>query len=249
MRNLKFKLSYDGTNYNGWQIQAYQENVTTIQGVVQRAAQEIFDEKVEVIGSGRTDAGVHALGQVANVQIVSHKIPAEKVPKALNSFLPEDIRAYDCEEISHDFHARFSAKRKWYRYAVYNHSMPSVFLRNYTFFEKSRLDIPLMREAGNYLRGTHNFSSFCASGSLVKSYLRTVKFLKIWKRQKMIFIDIQADGFLYNMVRIIAGTLLEVGKGEKITPQELGQILESRDRRKAGPTLPAEGLYLIKVFY
>lgn len=249
MRNLKVKLAYDGTNYNGWQIQINQKNVTTIQAVVQEAVEKIFDEKVQVVGSGRTDAGVHALGQVINFKITSHKIPAERIPKVLNSFLPQDIRALDCEEVSCDFHARFNAKKKWYRYAVYNHSMPNVFLRNHVSFENSKIDVSLMRKAGSYLKGTHDFSSFCASGSLIKDYVRTVTFLKVWKRRRMIFIDIKANGFLYQMARIIAGTLLEIGKGKKITPQEISHILEARDRQRAGPTSPAEGLYLIKVFY
>ncbi|MBZ4688526.1 MAG: tRNA pseudouridine38-40 synthase [Clostridia bacterium] len=247
MRNLKVTIAYDGTNFNGWQVQTKQRHVRTVQATVQNAVKKIFKEESQITAAGRTDAGVHARGQVINFYTKS-SIPADRVPLALNSVLPQDIVAFNCEEVDEAFHARYSAYKKWYRYVIYNDMFPDVFSRDYAHFVRSKLDLETIRAAASKFKGTHDFRSFCASGTSVQDFVRTVKSCRISKKGKYLFIDVAGDGFLYNMVRIIAGTLLEVGKG-KIAPEEITEIIEAREREKAGPTAPAKGLYLMKVFY
>jgi tRNA pseudouridine38-40 synthase len=268
MRNLKLTIEYDGKNYCGWQIQkGHKSQVTShksksIQEVIEDTLRKILQEKVRLIASGRTDARVGALAQVANFKTASNITPI-KLQKALNSLLPDDIVINNVERVPLDFHSRFSAKSKIYRYFILNQPYPSVFLNNRVYFYRYPLDIKLMRRGAHFLLGRHDFKSFCASGSSAKSTIRTIKKISIGikrytlylpcrqadaLRSRLIIIDIEADGFLYNMARNIAGNLIEVGRG-KLSPGDLLGILRLRDRRRAGPCAPAGGLYLLKVLY
>jgi len=242
--NVKIVLEYDGTDYSGWQRQ---KNAPTIQEVLETSISAITREKIQVIGSGRTDAGVHALEQVANFK-TNTKIPIEKLPYAINSKLPEDIVVKDARIVPDNFHARFSAKSKIYAYTIYNAPFPSPIYRKHSLFIAMPLDVKSMTKAAISLTGVHDFSAFKASGSPVKSPIRHVMGIEVLKEGAFIKILIQANGFLYNMVRIMAGTLLEVGKG-KTQPWEVASILLSRDRNRAGKTLPPHGLSLLKVNY
>lgn len=246
MRNIKLTIEYDGTNYAGWQIQNSHRS-KTIQEVIEKTLRKILQEKIKIIGSGRTDAGVHALGQVANFKTNS-KIPLEKIQQALNSLLPDDIVIVKVDEAGPDFHARFDAKSKLYRYLIVNRNYPSAFLRKQSYFYPYPLDVDLMRREAKCLVGRHDFRSFQASDKIGRSSIRTVKQIKIKNSKGMITIDIEADGFLYNMVRNIVGTLVEVGRG-RFSAGSTKRILSLKDRRKAGPTAPACGLCLIKVNY
>lgn len=242
--NVKILLEYDGSNYHGWQRQ---KNALTIQEVVEEAVYKVTGEKVKVIGAGRTDAGVHARGQVANFH-TNCRIPVERLPYAINSHLPEDIVVKGAEEVPDDFHARYSAKAKVYTYTIYNAPFPSPLMRKYSYFYPHILDVEAMQEAAKAFVGIHDFTAFRASGSPVKSSIRNVMRLEVKKNKDVITIEVEADGFLYNMVRIIAGTLLEVGSGKR-TPEEIPSVISSRDRERAGITLPAHGLCLEKVVY
>ena len=242
--NVKILLEYDGSNYHGWQRQ---KNALTIQEVVEEAVYKVTGEKVKVIGAGRTDAGVHARGQVANFH-TNCRIPVERLPYAINSHLPEDIAVKGAEEVPDDFHARYSAKAKVYTYTIYNAPFPSPLMRKYSYFYPHILDVEAMQEAAKAFVGVHDFTAFRASGSPVKSSVRNVMRLEVKKSKDVITIEVEADGFLYNMVRIIAGTLLEVGSGKR-TPEEIPLVISSRDRERAGITLPAHGLCLEKVVY
>lgn len=245
MRNIKITLEYDGTNYSGWQIQKNTEQ--TIQQILQDALSEINKSPVKVTGASRTDAGVHALGQVANFKL-DVPIPLARIPMALNSLLPEDIVCKEAWEVDLDFHARYDAKGKMYRYRILNQAQPSVFIRNYVYHYSYPLDLNLMREAASYLKGTHDFNSFQASGSSIRNTVRTIEKLEVIDRAPEVWIEVKGDGFLYNMVRIIAGTLIEVASG-KILPDRVKDILAARDRTRAGFTAPARGLILLKVYY
>jgi tRNA pseudouridine38-40 synthase len=268
MRNLKLEIEYEGTNYCGWQIQK-SHHVTTspsqkprsIQETIERTLQRILQEKVRLIASGRTDAGVHALAQVANFKTNS-KIPSDKLQVALNGLLPDDITIRQIREKDLNFHSRFAAKSKIYRYTILNRSYPSAILRNFVYFYPYPLDIRLMRQEAYCLLGKHNFAAFCASASNVKNTIRTIKKISIKKipfklnnpvteeskNAFLIIIDIEADGFLYNMVRNIVGTLIEIGRG-RFPPDSLKKILASGNRKLAGQTVPACGLCLLKVKY
>jgi len=244
MKNILITLEYDGTNYHGWQKQ---KNAIAVQEIVENCINEVTGEKVNLIGAGRTDAGVHALGQKANFRTNS-SIPVFKFPYALNSILPFDIRAVDALEVPLQFHARYYSTKKRYKYRIYNNPFPSAIYRNYCHFIPDILDVEGMKEGAAYLIGEKDFTSFCSSGSTVKTKIRRIYLLEIVKKGEIIDIAIEANGFLYNMVRIICGTLLEVGKG-KIKPKDVIEILDRTDRKFAGPTLPAQGLFLEKVFY
>ncbi len=256
MRNLKITLEYDGTNYAGWQTQKHK----TIQETLEKALSRILSEKIRVIGSGRTDAGVHALAQVANFKTKS-ALPAEKIRSALNALLPDDIAVTGIKKAGLKFHAIRGVKSKVYRYTILNRPHRSALLKRRAYFCRLRLDINLMREESRCLKGKHDFAAFCASGSDARDTLRTVKTISIKRvsydpfsvnqKQKdysLIVIDIEADGFLYNMARAIAGTLIEIGRG-RFPRGSLRKILASRDRSSAGPTAPAWGLCLVKVKY
>lgn len=244
MRNIKLIVEYDGTNYAGWQRQ---NNAVTIQQKVEEVISDVTGEVLEVIGSSRTDAGVHAEGFVCNF-FTKSKIPAEKFKKALNSFLPEDIVILQSEEVELDFHARFNSLGKRYEYTILTGEQRPAIGRNYMYYFYRKLDIENMQKAAKYILGTHDFSAFKNAGSSVKTSVRTIKELDIVEDGKMIRFIVMGDGFLYNMVRIIVGTLLEVGIG-RFKPEYVQDILESKDRSKAGKSVPANGLCLKEVFY
>lgn len=244
MRNLKLTVAYDGTNYSGFQRQA---GWPTIQEELERALSVIVKEEVRVTGAGRTDAGVHATGQVVNF-FTAGTIPVDRVPYAANSLLPPDIVVTAASEVPGSFHSRASAIRKTYCYLVRTGPFPSPFWRNYAHHVKQDLDIPAMQSAATHLVGRHDFLSFRASGSSVRTSVRTIHRLECCTEGPFIRFIVEADGFLYNMVRIIVGTLLDVGKGN-LTPESLPAILAARDRSAAGPTAPPQGLYLESVTY
>ncbi|MDI3312315.1 MAG: tRNA pseudouridine(38-40) synthase TruA [Thermoanaerobacterium sp.] len=244
MRNIVLVIEYDGTNYHGWQIQ---KNALTIQEVITKAIKKITLEDVNLIGSSRTDAGVHALNQVANFTS-NCNIPASKIPNALNSLLPKDIVIKDAYDADMDFHSRYSAKGKRYKYIIYNRKFNSPIYRNYSWHISNELDLDRMTESLMYLKGTHDFSAFKASGSSVKDSVRTVRDILLKKNDFNVEFEIEADGFLYNMVRIIVGTIVDVGLG-KINPIDVKEILDSKNRCMAGKTAPPQGLFLTKIYY
>ena len=244
MRNIKLTIEYDGTNYLGWQRQKVGN---TIQGTLEEAIEVLTNETVETIGSSRTDAGVHAKGFVANFK-TSSKIPADKYREAINHKLPDDIVILKSEEVDEEFHARYNAMGKTYSYSILNREVPSAINRNYVYHVKRRLDIEAMREACNYFIGTHDFVSFKSSGSSVKTTVRTISELYLEEQEDTIKIYVTGDGFLYNMVRIIVGTLIMVGFN-KIKPNEIENIIKEKDREKAGICVPAKGLVLERVYY
>lgn len=247
MRNLKLEIEYEGTDYCGWQIQSHNKQKKSIQEILEKTLRKILQEKIRLIASGRTDAGVHALAQVANFKTNS-PIPLIKLQKALNSLLPDDIVVKGIEEVNPEFHSRFAVKSKVYRYTILNRPYPSVFLRNRAYFYPHPLDINLMHRESRCLLGRHNFRAFQASDKVGRDSIRTIKKLKIAKDKDLIYIDIEADGFLYNMTRNIIGTLIEIGRG-RFLPGTLKKILFSKNRKLAGPTVPGQGLYLLKVKY
>ena len=244
MRNIKLTIEYDGTNYLGWQKQKIGN---TIQNTIEEGIKTLTNEDVEVIGSSRTDAGVHAKGFVANFKTIS-KIPADKYREAINHKLPDDIVIIKSEEVDDCFHSRYNAKGKTYSYSIINRDIPCAINRNYLYHIKKKLDVASMKEACQYFIGTHDFTSFKTSGSSVKTSVRTIFELYIEEYNDIIKIYITGDGFLYNMVRIIVGTLLMVGFN-KIKPNEITNIIESKDRERAGICVPATGLVLEKVYY
>lgn len=252
-RNLKLTIEYDGTNYCGWQRQTIRQasgasrHSKSIQEAIEKTLQKILQEKIRLIGSGRTDAGVHAEAQVANFKTGSG-IPLEKLQKALNALLPDDIVITRIEQVSPNFHSRFYAKSKVYRYIILNRPYPSALLKNKVYFYPYPLELRLMQKEANTLLGRHNFKAFQASDKKDRDSIRTIKKLNVTKDKELIYIDIVADGFLYNMVRNIVGTLIEIGRG-RFKKGDLKKILLGRDRKLAGSTAPAKGLSLIKVNY
>ena len=244
MKNIKLVIEYDGAHYGGWQKQ---NNNKTIQGVLEEAISKATSEEIEVIGSSRTDAGVHAKGMVANFKTNS-SIPAERFREAINRNLPDDIAILSSEEVTGEFHSRYSSKGKTYSYTIINRYEKVAIGKDYCCLVKEPLNVENMKEACKYFIGKHDFSAFKTNGSSVKTSVRTVSELYIEKNQENIKIYISADGFLYNMVRIIVGTLVEVGKG-KIKVEYIPKIIKSLDRTKAGPCIKANGLVLEKVFY
>lgn len=244
MRNIKLIIEYDGTAYHGWQSQ---KNAVAVQDVVTEAVRRLTGENCSLTGSSRTDTGVHALGQVCNF-FTESKIPADKFAFALNTMLPEDIVVHQSEEAAQDFHSRFSAKGKEYRYLIYNSTFPSALLRHKAWHVFYPLDADKMERAAGYLTGTHDFAAFCAAGGSAETTVRTITEARVKKNGALIEFSVAGNGFLYNMVRIIAGTLAEAGFG-KIDPDAVRDIIEGRDRRKAGRTAPAHGLYLVEVYY
>lgn len=243
-KRIKLTVAYDGTGYCGFQEQ---KNGKTIEGELNRVLQELTGEQIQVIGASRTDAGVHGLCNVAVFDTKS-RIPGEKFSYALNQRLPEDIRIRRSEEVPVDFHPRRCESRKTYEYHILNCEFPNPVKRLYTYFTYVPLDVGKMQQAGSYLVGEHDFSSFCSAGSRAESKVRTVYGLSVEQDGEEIVIRITGNGFLYNMVRIIAGTLLEAGAG-KIVPEKVQTILEAKDRTAAGPTAPACGLILTELEY
>jgi len=245
MRNIKLLIEYDGTNYHGWQVQP---NALTIQEVIEKKIEVLTQERVHLIASGRTDAGVHALGQMANFK-TSSQIPVEAFRRGLNSLLPPDILIKAAEEVDLQFHAQYGAKRKTYRYVILNDETPSAIFRNYSWHLAMPLDLKAMQKASGFLLGKKDFSSFQGADADTEDPLREV-FRAEWttKEQRFLHFDIEADGFLKHMVRNVVGTLVDVGKG-KISAEEFSCILEARDRRHAGITAPPQGLFLLEVKY
>ncbi|WP_026073765.1 tRNA pseudouridine(38-40) synthase TruA [Acetivibrio cellulolyticus] len=244
MKNVKLIIEYDGTNYHGWQSQS---NAKTVQETVEKAIYGLTGEVININGSSRTDQGVHAYGQVANFFTKSN-IPHDRFSYALNRMLPEDIIIRKSEEVSMDFHARYCAKGKKYRYLIYNSSFPSAIFRNRSYHVSHNLDMDSMKKAIPFFKGTHDFSAFKATGSSVKTSVRTIFDVNLSRAEDNIWFEVSGDGFLYNMVRIMVGTLVDVGMG-RIKAEEIPGIIESCDRKRAGRTAPPQGLYLVEVYY
>ena len=245
MRNIKLIIEYDGKEFNGWQKQP---NKLNIQGTIEQAIKLVTGEEVDLTASGRTDAGVHAFGQVANFK-TNANIPIEKVAIALNSNLKKSIRIISAEEVDERFHSRLSCKRKTYRYVINNSEFSSAIYRNLETHIPQKLNVEKMKEAAKYFEGEHDFKAFKASGTSSKSSVRTIyKAEVIDAPNNRIYIELTGSGFLYNMVRIISGTLVDVGT-EKIKPEDIKNIIESKDRTLAGKTLPPNGLFFVDVKY
>lgn len=260
MKRVMLTVAYDGTNYHGWQIQP---NGETIEGILNRCLSELLGENIEVTGASRTDSGVHAMGNIAVFDTTS-PIPAEKISYALNRYLPEDIRIQKSEEVSAAFHPRHCASRKTYEYRIYCAPFPMPVKRLYSHFTYVPMDIDLMSQAADYLVGEHDFKSFCSTEAQVETTVRQIDSVEVRevcsevnersnsgcvdRIGKEIVIRVTGRGFLYNMVRIIAGTLMDVGRGH-IAPQEMEKIIAAKDRQAAGPTAPACGLTLVKIEY
>lgn len=245
MRTIKMILEYDGTGYHGWQRQ---DDRITLQQVVEECIGTITQEDVRVIASGRTDAGVHAINQVAHFK-TSSNIMLRNLQSGINSLLPSDVVIKELVETDETFHARYDAKSKVYLYQIVNKPTRSALYRNYAWFIREIIDIGRMKEAARFIIGTYDYSSFCAANCGMKSHMRTVKNINMEMNDRgMIKITIEANGFLKYMVRNIVGTLVDVGRG-KISPSELMVILEAKDRRRAGRTAPACGLFLKEVKY
>ena len=245
MRNIKLTIEYDGKDFNGWQKQPDKLN---IQGSIEFAIKQITEEEVALNASGRTDAGVHALGQVANFKTES-ELPVEKFPIAINSKLKKSIRIINAEEVDERFHSRLNCKKKTYRYVINNSEFASAIYRNLETHIPQKLNIKRMKEAIKYFEGEHDFKAFKASGTSSKSSVRTIYIAEIKEMpNNRIYIELTGNGFLYNMVRIIAGTLVDVGL-EKIKPEGITNIIEIGDRDLAGKTLPPNGLFLLNVEY
>ena len=242
--NVRINLQFDGTNYHGWQIQP---GKPTVQGILSDAVYQITGERVTVHGCGRTDSGVHASGYVASFETNS-TIPAEKIPFALNSKLPEDIICTSAMKATPSFLANRSAVAKTSRYTVDNNEFPDIFLQRFAWHYKYPLDETKMQVAAESFTGTHDFAGFASSGFSVKTTVRTIHSLNVEKKDNIITIDVTGNGFLYNMVRIIAGTLVYVGNG-RIEAEDMPDIIKSCCRQKAGITAPAKGLCLKEVFY
>lgn len=244
-RNFKITLAYDGTRYSGWQKQGNTGN--TIQGKLEKVLSAMFGTAVEVQGCGRTDAGVHAAAQTANFKMDTKAGPAE-ICRYLRAYLPQDIGVLSVEEVDVRFHARLSAKRKTYRYRIWNSDVPNVFERKYLYLCPEPLDTAAMEACVPYFLGTHDFRAFCSNPDLKKSSVRTIYEMRLERLGPELRLTVTGSGFLYNMVRLIAGTLLEVGRGH-LRPEEIPEILESQDRRRAGPMAPACGLCMMEVEY
>lgn len=245
-RNIKLVLEYDGTNYHGWQSQQG-SGVPTIQDALEEALRKLTKENIRTLSSGRTDAGVHALGHVANFTTES-RIPAEAWAPALNRHLPPDIRILDSEEVPPDFHARFSARGKQYQYQLLLRPAPSALRRNHAWHIDRKLNLTAMRRAAALLVGKHDFSAFRSADCSAATPKRNLKKLTISKKGDVVLFTLEADAFLMHMARNIVGTLVEAGLG-RFSPEDVKKMLRSRDRRTAGRTAPSHGLYLVTVFY
>ena len=263
MKRVKLVVAYDGTNYCGWQSQ---NNAVAVQDVLNRHLSELLGETIETIGASRTDAGVHAYGNVA-VFDTNHRMPADKIAFALNARLPDDIRIQKSEEVSEDFHPRYCSSVKTYEYKILNRQMLIPTLRHYAHFTYVPLDVELMKKGASYIVGEHDFKSFCGAGAQVKTTVREVLDIEIYtenlagsndckteksckdmQKGELITLRVRGKGFLYNMVRIIAGTLMDAGQGFW-EPEYMKEILEAKDRSKAGNTAPAKGLTLVEIAY
>ena len=244
MRNLRLDICYDGTRYRGWQRLPGQAN--TIQGKLEQALSRILGEPIEINGSGRTDAGVHALGQVASFHCES-AMPAGEILLQLRRYLPEDIGIYSCREVSPRFHARLNAKQKTYCYRIWNSEMPCVFQRRFVAVMPERLDVAAMEQAARLLLGRHDFSAFCGNARMKKSTVRELYAVTIRREGEQLQLRFTGNGFLYNMVRILTGTLVEVGRGAR-RPETIPELFGAK-REQAGFLAPAQGLCLEEVVY
>ncbi len=245
-RNIKLILEYDGTNYHGWQSQIG-SCLPTIQDILEQSLKTFTGEAIKTVSSGRTDAGVHALGHVANFTTTKN-MPAEAWAPALNHLLPQDIRIQSSEEMPEDFHARFSASGKTYKYDILNRHSPSALYRNRAWHIDRKLNLSAMRRGAAVLIGKHDFSAFRGAGCGAKTPVRTIASVSIRRRGEIVEILLEADAFLMHMARNIVGTLVEAGLG-RVKTEEVKQILASRDRKKASRTAPPHGLYLVEVYY
>ena len=244
MRNLRLDLCYEGTRYKGWQRLAQTDN--TIQAKLEQTLSRILGEQIEVTGSGRTDAGTHALGQVANVHCESD-MPCEEILSQLRRYLPEDIGIYSCRNVSPRFHARLNAKTKTYCYRIWNSQLPCVFERKYVWVDPRTLDVEAMAEAAAFFLGTHDFSGYCTNKNMKKSTVRTIHSFQVERMGNEIRFTVTGNGFLHNMVRILVGTLVEIGAGER-DARSIPELFGGK-REDAGVTLPACGLCLMEVTY
>ena len=244
MKNYKILVSYDGTKYNGWQRQGNTQN--TIQEKFENVISKMCGEKVEIRASGRTDRGVHADGQAANFKC-NTDLSCQEIKDYLNHYLPEDILVKTVEETDERFHSRLNAVSKTYEYKIATEK-PDVFIRKYVFVTDRKFDIEAMQKGANKLLGTHDFKGFSSLGKTKKSTVRTINFINITEENGIISVKINGNGFLYNMVRIVVGTLLDIGEG-KLPLSVIDEIFEEKSREKAGVTLPACGLRLVEVFY
>lgn len=253
MRNIKLTIEYDGTPYVGWQRQgpapsgAGQRGQPSVQAEVERAVQEVTGRQIAVIGAGRTDAGVHALGQVANFKTDS-RLAVERFPAALNAHLPPTIAVLAAEDVLLSFHARYSATGRTYRYVVLNRRSPSAILRNHAYHVMAPLDIEAMAAGLEPLRGRHRFTAFRGIGSRETSTVCDLHLAEVARRDDLVIFTFEADRFLRHMVRMIVGTLLRAGM-RKLPPAAVADLLEGEDNQKTGPTVPARGLFLVKVTY
>lgn len=243
--NILLTIAYDGTNYAGWQSQ---KNAVTIQQRLEEGLLALLGKNIKVTGASRTDAGVHALGQRASFVMDNMPIPLKKLPYAINSHLPQDIRIQAAQIVPDDFNPRFNAKAKTYRYQIYNAEIPNPMVSRYSAFVPQKLEVEAMVTTCNRLVGRHDFAAFCASGSSVKTTVRTIFACDVVQENELVSINIIGDGFLYNMVRIIAGTAVYSGVG-KISANDIPEIIASCDRSKAGKTMPPQGLTLVEVMY
>lgn len=244
MRNLLLTISFDGTAYHGWQVQ---ENAVTVQQTLQDALERICSRRDNVVGCSRTDAGVHANMYCCNIRTES-AIACDKLVGALNAVLPRDIAALGCREADFDFHARYDCKSKEYIYKIWNSPNKNPFLYNYSLHYKYPLDEKFLSAQAQAFVGTHSFDSFCAAGSSVESTQRTVFAAEVERERDMVIFRVEADGFLYNMVRIMTGTLIDISRG-KIPADSIDAIIQAKNRFAAGHTAPARGLFLNKIYY
>ncbi|MEF9894642.1 MAG: tRNA pseudouridine(38-40) synthase TruA [Clostridia bacterium] len=244
MTRIKLTIEYDGTNYAGWQRQI---NACAVQQVLEEALSRLTQAPTLLTGASRTDAGVHALGQVAHFDTLS-RIPPEKYAYALNTLLPSDVRVVASQAVSPDFHARFDTIGKRYRYRIYAQPHASALYRNQCAHVIYPLDLALMREEARQMLGTHDFGAFAASGSVIKDTTRTITACDVLISPPFVCLTVEGSGFLYNMVRILAGTLIAVGAG-KLEPGAIARALAQKDRLRLGPTAPPQGLTLMQVFY
>jgi tRNA pseudouridine38-40 synthase len=245
MRNYKIIIEYDGTDYNGWQVQSASKKLATIQGELEKVFQSILCEKVHITGSGRTDSGVHAEGQCASFKS-NTKIPLKNILQAVNTYLPESIRVKEIKIVPDSFNARFSAKKKWYRYVIQNKKILSPIARYYSAYHPYELDVKLMKKAASIIKGRHDFSGVVLTED--ENKVRTIYKLSVSKINDFIYIDIVGDGFLYKMVRRIVGVLLNAGRG-KIDIRDVKELILKKKTNFDIQTAPANGLFLMKVYY
>lgn len=243
-RRYKIVLEYEGTSFHGWEKQ---KGLRTVQDTVEQAIELVTGKPIKVSASGRTDAGVHALGQVASFSLATRLTP-EQLGRAINAYLPPDVAIRSLRKVPGTFHPRYSARKKHYRYRLLLGKERAPLRRRFVHRVKGNLELEQMRKAADYLKGRHDFAAFCTEASRMNNTVRRLYRLSIRKQADEVWVDLVADGFLYNMVRAIVGTLLQVGKG-KLSPTAVGRILASKDRRRAGPTAPAKGLCLLRVSY